>query len=359
MLRNKICQNFQGVGEKNMLTLFASLFVFGLLVLVHEWGHFVAAKLTGMRVDEFAIGFGPKIFSRKKGETIYSIRAVPLGGFNDIAGMTPEKNEAGERGFCQKPIWARMITIVAGAAMNFVLPIIIFTCFFYFSGVQTYSSEPKIGSVIPNKPAAVAGFQKDDVILSINGKKISTWQMMNDSILQNDGKILEFEILRNNQPLKLTVTPKSDAQLGKVAIGIMASSHHYQPTFFEATRLSLQRTKNIVIDMIKGLGELLHGKHTEELAGPIGIVQLTGEVAKDGIVSLLSLAALLSINLGIVNLLPIPALDGGHVVLLLVEGLYRKPLPAKAVEAVQIAGIVTLIGLMLFATKNDVFRLMQ
>ena len=141
-----------------VLTIAAAVFVFGLLVLVHELGHFVTAKLTGMRVDEFAIGFGPQLLAVKRGETVYSLRAVPLGGFNNIAGMDPEaEDDAGERGYARKSVWARMLVILAGSAMNFLLPVFLYWGVFFFSGVATPSTEPVLGMVLPDRPAAQAG----------------------------------------------------------------------------------------------------------------------------------------------------------------------------------------------------------
>ncbi|MBO5516369.1 MAG: site-2 protease family protein, partial [Schwartzia sp.] len=158
-----------------VLTIVASVFVFGLLVLFHEFGHFVMAKATGMRVDEFAIGFGPKIVSKKIGETEYSIRCVPLGGFNDIAGMDPAENDAGDRGYCEKPVWKRMIVIVAGPLMNFLLPIVIFFFIFMIVGLSSPSTRPELGEVMPDQPAAMAGLQSGDRIDSINEEPVNEW----------------------------------------------------------------------------------------------------------------------------------------------------------------------------------------
>ena len=147
------------------VTILASVFVFGLLVLFHEFGHFIMAKATGMRVDEFAIGFGPKLVSRTFGETEYSIRCVPLGGFNDIAGMNPEDNDAGERGYCERPVGHRMVVILAGVFMNFLLPIFLFFGIFFFSGVSTPNPEPVLGTVMAGKPAYEAGLRDGDKVL--------------------------------------------------------------------------------------------------------------------------------------------------------------------------------------------------
>ena len=165
-----------------ILTIAAAVFVFGLLVLVHEFGHFITAKMTGMRVDEFAIGFGPKLISKRRGETIYSLRAIPLGGFNDIAGMDSDNNPAGERGFCAKPVLSRMIVILAGAAMNFVLPIVLFFVIYATLGEGHPANEPIIGGVIDGMSAEKAGLKEGDEILSVDGQTVGTWKEFTDKL---------------------------------------------------------------------------------------------------------------------------------------------------------------------------------
>ena len=155
--------------------ILATVFVFGLLVFVHELGHFITAKLTGMRVDEFAIGFGPRLVSFRYGETVYSIRIVPLGGFNDIAGMAADDNDAGERGYCRKPILSRMIVILAGSAMNFILPVVLFFGIFFFAGVQTPNPAPVLGTVLADNPAANAGLMANDRVVAIDGQPIESY----------------------------------------------------------------------------------------------------------------------------------------------------------------------------------------
>ena len=158
-----------------MLTILACIFVFGVLVTVHEFGHFITAKLTGMRVEEFAIGFGPKIYQSREGETMYSLRLLPLGGYNKIAGMDPEDPEDPERGFNSKPILSRMLVILAGSLMNLFLPVILFFGLFWVNGIDQPINEPVLGQVIENRPAAAGGLLKGDRVLSINGVAVKDW----------------------------------------------------------------------------------------------------------------------------------------------------------------------------------------
>ncbi|MFC2768561.1 MAG: RIP metalloprotease RseP [Mitsuokella sp.] len=339
-----------------VLTIAAAIFVFGLLVLVHELGHFITAKLTGMRVDEFAIGFGPKLVSFKHGETAYSIRAVPLGGFNDIAGMDPEDKDAGDRGYSAKPVLSRMIVIIAGSAMNLILPIFLFFGIYFFSGVATPSTEPVLGRVIEGEAADKAGLQDGDRIIAIDGKPVETWTDLLAAIRNKGGETLSFRVVRGGEEVEAQVTPVYDAQQKRAMVGVMGATETRHPGFAESVQLAVTRTAAILYAMAEALYKILLELSGAELAGPLGVAQMAGEVAQMGFVPLLNFAAFLSLNLGLVNLFPIPALDGGHFLLLCVEAVRGKPLGPKAFGYVQRVGIALLLLLMLFATKNDIMR---
>ena len=379
-----------------MTTIVAAIFVFGLLVLVHELGHFMVAKLTGMRVDEFAIGFGPKLWSRKYGETLYAIRAVPLGGFNRIAGMdyeiiermgneaeekaddggresgwrryipsvnrenvvmVPDDEGAGERAYFRRPIWARMLMVLAGSFMNFILPLFIFFGIFYFSGVATPSPEPVIGAVMAEKPAAMAGLMKGDRILTIDGSEVTKWEDISRQIQGAEGKPFKLTYQRDGEVRSATLIPEEEPDSKRVIIGITSSADIYQPGILEAAGLAFQKVVFVLMAMVGALIQLVQGSvGADALSGPVGIVQMTGEVANQGILPLLNFAAFLSLNLGLINLLPVPALDGGHFVMLVLEGLRGKPLGPKAMYYIQAAGVTLLVSLMIFTTFNDLMK---
>ncbi len=341
-----------------ILTIAAAIFVFGLLVLVHEFGHFITAKMTGMRVDEFAIGFGPKIIGKKHGETLYSLRAIPLGGFNDIAGMDPENNTAGDRGFCEKPVLSRMIVILAGATMNFILPIILFFVIFATLGVGKPSPEPVIGGIIQGMSAEQAGLKEGDRILSVDGQRVTTWTEFTDQLKNiSAGQNIQLKYQRGSEISEVTVSPSFNKEENRILVGVQSSVIYESKTLPESFTLAIDHTKEITVAMLEGIARLFkEPEQTENLAGPIGIVQMSGQVAERGFIPLLNFAALLSINLGIVNLLPVPVLDGGHFVNLFIEAVRGKPLGAKAVAYTQRVGIALLLMLMLFATKNDLVR---
>lgn len=338
--------------------ILATVFVFGLLVFVHELGHFITAKLTGMRVDEFAIGFGPRLVSFRYGETVYSIRIVPLGGFNDIAGMNADDNDAGERGYCRKPILSRMIVILAGSAMNFILPVVLFFGIFFFAGVQTPNPAPILGTVLADGPAAEAGLMANDRILAIDGKPIETWQELVDGIRTNHGTVpMAVQVDRAGKELTVSVTPRYDASHDRGYIGIVNAYESTYPGFFQSVSMAFERTAMIIAMMLDALYRIILELSGSELAGPIGVAQMAGEVAEMGIVPLLNFAALLSLNLAIINLLPVPALDGGHFLTLCVEAVRGKPLSPKVMHYIQNAGVGLIVLLMLLAMKNDVMRI--
>ena len=338
--------------------IIATIFVFGLLVFVHELGHFITAKLTGMRVDEFAIGFGPRLVSFRYGETVYSIRMVPLGGFNDIAGMNPDDNDAGDRGYCRKPILSRMIVILAGSAMNFILPVVLFFGIFFFAGVQTPNPASVLGTVLADNPAAEAGLLANDRILAVDGKPIGTWQELVDAIRSNHGNVpMTMQVERDGKDLTVSVTPHYDASQQRGYIGIVNAYESSYPGFIQSVSMAFERTAMIVAMMLDALYRIVLELSGSELAGPIGVAQMAGEVAEMGIVPLLNFAALLSLNLAIINLMPVPALDGGHFLTLCVEAVRGKPLSPKIMHYIQNVGVGFIILLMLLAMKNDVVRI--
>lgn len=337
-------------------TLIATIFVFGLLIFFHELGHFLTAKLVGMRVEEFAIGFGPKLLSRKYGETVYSLRIIPLGGFNKISGMDPDE-EQDERSFNSKPIWARMLVIVAGSTMNFILPVILFFFVFIGAGIDTPSNSPIIGNIFPDKPAAQAGLQPGDRIISVNETDINSWRDFVNVVQTNAGNQLMIRYETNGTVKNTSVTPEYDNKADRGIIGVMPKIENYQPGITEGIGLALKQTYTVAGSMVTGIAQMITGKASAELAGPIGVAQMAGEVAQLGIIPLLQFAAFLSINLGLINLLPVPVLDGGHLVTLAIEGIRGKSLSRNKMQFIQMVGFALLMILLIITTFKDIARL--
>ena len=339
-----------------MLTILACVFVFGILVTVHEFGHFITAKLTGMKVEEFSIGFGPKIYQQQDGETLYSLRMLPLGGYNKIAGMDPEDPEDLERGFNSKPITSRMLVILAGSLMNFILPVLIFFGIFLAFGMEVPENKPVLGQVIEGYPAAQYGLKEGDRILSINGQSVDKWLDIRNSIADAGTKPVPFEIQRDNEKLTITVTPVLNPESGKPFIGVVSSLKKVQLTPWQAAVASVTATKNIIKNMYASLYHMVTGKTKAEFSGPVGVAKMAGQVAHKGFDMLLQFTAMLSLNLAIINLLPLPALDGGHFLILMMEAFTGHRLGKTAMQNIQKIGVAMILALTIFATFKDLTR---
>lgn len=338
-----------------MLTILAAIFVFGVLVTVHEFGHFITAKMTGMRVDEFAIGFGPKIYQQKDGETLYSLRAIPLGGYNKIAGMDPD-DPVEPNAFNSKPIPARMLVILAGALMNFILPIILFSGIFMVEGRMQLVNEPVLGTVVDEMAAARAGLKAGDRIVTIDGKNVKTWTDVVLNLRKAGTEEVTLTAERNGVLQTYKMTPMFDKDAGRPLIGVSPKFSKESLGFFGSIKEGFIYTKNIGLSMVSGLYRIVSGNAPADVAGPIGVAQMAGQVAEKGLLPLMNFVAFLSINLGVINLLPLPALDGGHFVLLLLEALRGKPLGGKAMTNIQMVGVALILALTVFSTFKDITR---
>lgn len=337
------------------ITIAATVFVFSLIVFVHEFGHFMTAKLTGMQVDEFAIGFGPKIYSHQYGSTLYSLRAVPLGGFNRIAGMT-EEEELNEKSFINKPVPSRLLVIAAGAIMNFILALVLIWGITFAVGTMDVSQEPVVGSVIAGSAAEKASMQQGDRIISIGGTAIDTWSDISKVVAKHSKEVVPVVVKRDSETITLDMIPKTDAQSNRAVLGVMPVITEQSHGFFESASMAVSRTGTICKMMFVGLYEMVTGAQKAEVAGPLGVAQLAGQVASVGFVNLLMFTAFLSLNLGILNLLPIPMLDGGYIILLLLEGITGRRMPKQALRVIQTVGMVILGALFIFAMFQDISR---
>lgn len=346
-----------------MQTLIASLIVFGLIIFVHEFGHYIVAKLAGVRVEEFALGMGPKVVSTKRGDTMYSLRAFPLGGFCRMAGesgnqeFTPTAIIDPGR-FDQKPVLARMGVVVAGPLMNFLLAILLFSLMFTFLGIpQGYTTT--IGEVRVGSPAEGVGLQPGDKIMQINGTKVNTWSEMVEIINGNAGVSLELQVEKAGKLQTLKVTPQVDPDTKVGLIGITPRDVIWQKIgLLAGLQEGLSKTWEITAMTVLGLIEMIKGKVSSEgVAGPVGIIQLIGESARFGFIYLINLTALISINLGLLNLLPIPALDGSRLLFMLVEAVRGKPVNPSKENFVHLIGFVLLMALMLLVTYKDLVRI--
>lgn len=337
------------------ITLAATVFVFSLIVFVHEAGHFITAKLTGMQVDEFAIGFGPKLYSHKYGETVYSLRIIPLGGFNKIAGMSDEE-ELNERSFLNKPVLSRLLVISAGALMNFLLAFLLLWGIVFSTGISSVLPDPIVGGIIKNSAAAEAGIEPGDRIISVGNEPVNRWIDIPEAIEAHQREVVPVVYERDGSRITVDTIPKTDEKTGRTLLGVMPSIQTKYVGVGEAAHFAVNRIVDLGTMMLAGLYRMVSGTEKAELAGPIGVAQLAGQAASVGFVNLLTFTAFLSLNLGILNLLPIPMLDGGYIILILLEGITRRKMPKKALYYIQMAGVIILGAMFIFALVQDISR---
>lgn len=342
-----------------MVTLFAFLFVIGLLVFFHELGHFLVAKWSGILVYTFSFGFGPRLFGFKWGETEYVVSLLPLGGYVKMAGEDKEEDEnvPENRKFNTKPIWIRALIVVAGPFMNFILAIVIFSLLFMSYGVP--SVQPIIDKVIEGGPAYIAGIQPGDKIIEINGKKVTLPEEIARIVNESLGKKLKITVERNGKHLTFEVTPIWDNELKRARLFILFKVVVERYPFIPAVKKGIYTTFIILQLIIVGLWKIITGSAPLEVAGPLGIAQMAGEAAKSGWVNLLNFSALLSVYIGFLNLLPLPVLDGGVLLLLGIEKLRGKPLEKEKMQIIYYIGISILLILFLFGTYSDLLRIFK
>lgn len=439
-----------------MIYLFAMVFVLSILIFFHELGHFLTAKLFGVRVERFSIGFPPRLFGKKIGDTDYCVSAIPLGGYVKLSGMIDESMDAsGLKGepyeFMSKPLYQKVIIISAGVIMNVILAVVILTAIFWVRGeqilptttvgevvsngiaqiaglekgdkilaingkpVQTWNDinqqfvanlgdkidftvdrggnerhlifsgrdakgksvdqlgaypfiPAKVGDLIPGYPAIKSGLKRGDLIVAINGQKVSDWQSMTDIIHGSAGKPVQVEVSRAGKTMTFTIVPKAVVQQDtsgvEKTVGMIGIGYYLETREIDLPQAVVEGVNNTVLVAqlnVKGFSWVLSGRRSAKdvLGGPIMITKLAGDFARTGFLNLLVLVAHLSVILAIINILPIPALDGGHLALILIEGIRRKPLPIKAKMRIQQIGMGFLLILMLFIIFNDLNRLFR
>ncbi|CDQ40082.1 MULTISPECIES: RIP metalloprotease RseP [Virgibacillus] len=419
-----------------MTTVIAFILMFGLLVFIHEWGHLIFAKRAGMLAREFAIGFGPKIFSFTKNETVYTIRLLPIGGYVRVAGEDPEIidlkpghhvglefNESGkvdkiivnhkskhpnariieieesdldhklqingydvddqeerlcfevdpkasfvmderetqiapyDRQFASKSVGQRAMQLFAGPMMNFVLAIVIFLILGVIQGVPV--EEAKMGQIQPDSPAQEAGIKSDDEIIQIEDQPISTWEEFTTIVRDNPGEELDIVVQREGDEVPLTVVPKEvPATEGQPAFGQIGVYQAFEKSLLGTVTYGFTQTFDTTKLILTNLGMLITGQlPIETLSGPVGIYDATDQIVQTGFMNFLMWTAMLSINLGIVNLVPLPALDGGRLLFVGLEAVRGKPISPEKEGLFHFVGFALLMLLMIIVTWNDIQRL--
>jgi len=343
-----------------LITIVAFLAVLAVLIIAHELGHFSTAKAFGVKVEEFGIGFPPRLLSFKKGETRYSLNAIPLGGFTKMVG---EVDPSETRSLASKNVWIRILVLSAGSLMNFLLPLLLFSIAFMVPH-NVLIGQVTVEEVLPDSPAAIAGIQPEDTIISINGKQLSSTLDLSRAIQLNLGKEIDMVISHDsvtNEEVQLT--PRWRPPEGEGATGIMVRTENpaivsQREPFWKAIPLGVKKCIETFVLFKNEILKLFIGAATFQVGGPVAIAQMTGEVARAGISPLLEFAAFLSINLAIINIFPLPALDGGRIVFVLLEWTRRgKRISPKTEGLIHGIGFVLLIAAMLAVTYQDIVRI--
>jgi len=342
--------------------------VLGVLIFFHEFGHFLIAKLCNVKVLKFSLGFGPKVMGKKMGETEYIISAFPLGGYVKMLGEENDEEtipEESHRSFSKQPVVTRIAIAAAGPIFNFILAFILFSGIFLISGYPIMI--PEVGQVRPDSPADKSRIVKGDIIEYIDGKKINKWGDIKKFIEKSPHKDLHMEIIRGNKRISAIVSPKEEIvknifgeEIKSPLIGIVASGNIKElqvgpfQALVEGGKKTWELTELTVLTVVKLFQGVIPLK---TLGGPIMIGQLTGDIARENLSYLLPFMAVISINLAILNLLPVPVLDGGLILLFLIEIVIRRPLSIKKREMAQKIGLFLLILLMVIVFYNDLVRI--
>ncbi len=334
-----------------LLTIIGAIIIFSLIIFVHELGHFALARLFKVNVNEFAIGMGPALFKKQGKKTLYSVRAIPIGGFCALEGEDdPEK----ENSFAGKKPLPRILILAAGAGMNLLLGFLIVTCLTSFSAKEAGGIYNTTVDFVHQDADASRFLQNGDKIIAINGNRVHIKRDVTFELSQNNGGESSITFLRDGKKITEMFTPTESDGVYIVGFNIRKEN----VTLITLLKESFYQTLWMVKLVFVSLRMLFTGGASiSDLSGPIGVVGAMSTAAKSGILDLIFLAAFLSVNIGIMNLLPLPALDGGRILFAIFEIIFRKPVPAEKEALVHFAGMVILISFMLFATWNDLIRI--
>ena len=347
------------------MTIIFFILIFGTIVLAHEFGHYLLAKVNGIHVVEFAIGMGPKLVGFHRNGTDYVIRLLPIGGacmFEGEDGLNEAEGEPSPNSFNAAPVWARISSVVAGPLFNFILAFLLALFLVGFSG----SDKPVILGIMEGFPAEAAGMEPGDVITRMNGEKIYLAREIYINTYLNGEAPMTVEYERDGETYTTELVPKYDEEAGRYLVGFQGYGEGVEAKGLGIFKYAYYEVRYSVKATLKSLVMLVQGKASkDDVSGPVGIAQVIGEVAEEAspygplvlILNLSNIALLLSVNLGILNLLPLPALDGGRLVFMLIEAVRGKPIPPEKEGMVHFAGFVALMVLMVFVMYNDIVRL--
>jgi regulator of sigma E protease len=353
-----------------LLTLIAFIVVLGVIIFVHELGHFIAAKLVGIRVEVFSLGFPPKLISRKIGETEYVLSWVPLGGYVKMAGMVDESLEdkpltGAPWEFMSKNFWQKIFVISAGVMMNFLLGIVVYSLLTWSLGIAEVSREPVVGYAPEGYPAAEAGIAEGDRIIAVDGDSIYTWDDLVNSIHPRAGDTVNVAWLHEGEIHEAQLVPvneeytRNDSVISFGRIGINPKVEFQKVGLVKSIENGFRLTAYIIVESLKVVGKLIFGQESiKGLAGPIGIAQISGQTIRSGIADYVSLIAQVSVSIGLLNILPFPVLDGGHIIFILIEAVIRRPISTKVKLNIQKIGLALILLFFVIVSYHDIIRIL-
>ena len=331
-----------------------AIFLFLILIIIHEFGHFIAAKLLGVRVNEFAVGFGPKLFSKKWGETNYAFNLIPLGGYCAMEGEDEDSTDS--KAFCNKAAWRRFLIVVMGAVFNLLLGVIIVAII--LAPTDRFATTT-IAEFSENAVSVQSGLKENDKILKVDGRRIFTTYDLSYAFTNvNDGKV-DIQVLRDGKKTELSdVKFASETMEGIDFLTVDFKVYGQEKTFGTYIENTVKTSVSYCVVIWRSFIDLISGKYgISAVSGPVGVTVVIADAARQSLRNLLPLMAFISINLGIFNLLPIPALDGGRLLFILLEMIFRKPVPQKYESVVHTVGFILLIGFMVLIVAKDILSL--
>ncbi len=331
-----------------------ALLAFSVLIIGHEFGHFIMARVNGVKVLEFSLGMGPKLFSIKGKETEYLIKALPIGGYVKMYGEEDDVTVADDRAFSNKTSFQKLTIVAAGPIMNFIIAILFFSL---VGGIQGHSTNI-VDKVVENSPAMEVGIKAGDKITEVNGKMVTTWEEFLTEIFTGEGKPVNMEIERDGQKIKFDLVPSYNEGKERFQVGIY--SKVVKPNFIESIKYGLNQTGSTIRQTFGFFGQLFKGKvSADDVGGPISIIKISGRAAQQGILTLLNIMALFSVQLAIFNVIPFPALDGGWIFLLLFQIITGKEVNKEKVATINYYGFLALMSLMVLVLLKDIINPIQ
>ncbi len=340
------------------MSIIITILMLSVLIVVHEFGHFIVARLNGVQVEEFSLGMGPLLYKKcaAKSGTQYSLRLFPIGGYVKMLGEEgdePEEPADLEKAFYTKSIWRRMAVIAAGPLMNFVIAVPFFII--AFAGLGVPSNEPVVGVALEGGAGFAAGLEDGDRVLAIDGQPMETWQQLAQTIRDSEGREMTLEVERDGQRLTINATAELDAAQDAYLLSIQQAVE--RRSILSAVKMGFTETYQFTKQILVSFVGMFTGQIEAELTGPVGMTTVVGQIAQNGVFQLLLFFGVLSINLGIVNLFPLPALDGGRLFFMLIEALRGRPVDPSKENMVHLIGLVALMCLMVVITYQDIMRL--